>query len=142
MNDYPKKIILALIEAFKGNEEIFQWLIENKPELAAFVNNYKNKDLQAMKWLVDKKYTELYSIIYAIDGIPDAFKWLKIYDYKVSAIIVLATRGDDDAMSWLYKNDIYIFELAKELRRIYNAREEEDNDFFVIMKRSLNPFAK
>ena len=69
MQQYPAKILMALIETFKEEDNAFHaWLLGNGfPELAAFSSAVRGSD-GAFAWLMQNKFYSLAALDGAIDN--------------------------------------------------------------------------
>lgn len=118
LTDYDVKLLLAFLEALKGDKKFLDFLFNNGyPELAALANAI-NSDTDALDWLIKQSgYPEFGVLSNAIDGEDNAIEWLRKYKCDFLLRFALACQKDDEAIKWFVANDLKIFILI--IQRIH-----------------------
>lgn len=138
MINYNVKILVAFVEAFKGNKEIQQFLLKNYPELAAFIGAIKN-DNKGYYWLRLHKFHHLAALHDAMDGEPEAFNWLKTNGYEVDAIMARAVLEDKDAIEWLDKNYKALKVVAELITKYIDYSAKQADGVSNVFNKIFNP---
>ena len=130
MLDYHPKIILAFGETISGNEEIFEWLMNNGyTELGALSKAIRGSE-EAFKWLMDNGYPHFAAFDSAIDGDKKAYDWLIANEYTFLALFSQACNKRADAINWLNENQLSIFVRVAE--KIHGFRDSQQFDYHKI----------
>ena len=143
MINYPVEVLLILIEAMKDkdiNGKFINWLIQNWPELGAFVNSIKG-DEKALKWLGNNNFIELVAIHDALfEEENKAFKWLKDNSYY-SALLISSIKDDKQASEWLHNNCKILYLLAESIQNYKEEFEKEEKSIAKFFSKLHNPFS-
>lgn len=118
---YPQKVLLAWLEAIKGNKEITKWLLSSQfKELGIFTFALYN-DSSARKWLLEQHFLWVIAFLDAIESDDEAVKWLLKSEYKSLAPIARAADNDPQAEQLILKNkNAFEISLYQEIRKIKN----------------------
>lgn len=130
---YDVRTLLALQQAIAGSRQFFEYLIQSRPELAAF-SNFLQEDAAAEGWLVQNGFGWLGLMSHAIDGDSAARSWVLENLHRANFMFCMACRNDDKAISWLrfMRLDIFL-RLAGEVADLRH-RQELDAAFPYKMK--------
>ncbi len=115
---YPPKILLAWIEAIKGNAQIIDWLAKNGfGELSSFSFALRG-DETARRWLMDNKFPHLMALINASEGDERALSWLDNNGYTLLGLVAKAAYGDERAQNMLDQRDKVFGEIARNIEKV------------------------
>ena len=123
---YDIKVLMALLQALKGDKKFFKFLATNGyPELAAWSNVVRG-DEEALHWLFNNGFQSIAIITIAVDGHADAQKWINDTTDDFLIYFTAACKKDMDGIRWLQKKNLEIFVLiAKEVQTIQELQQKE-----------------
>lgn len=125
LHEYPPKILVALGESIRGNDQIHLWLASNGyPELAAFSNAVRGS-ADAEKFLM-AKHPSLAALDAAIDNNVKAYLWLKRNNLLVYMVFADACRGKEEGLNWLKSRNLDIFIHLAAIIRFYRENQYFD----------------
>ena len=125
--NYNEKEIQFLVQAIKGEESCYQWLLNNNfRELAALYDYLMEDNSEAMNWLIFHKYHIIAAFLCAIDNHSKSFVFLgQCKAFEWAATIGIIRNGKvDNGYQWLKKsNRIHFINLGLAIKStIYNRR--------------------
>lgn len=126
LEQYPVKVLLALVQSVKGRTDFFKLLLEmGYPQLAAFSNAVRGDD-DAMVWLFKNKYAWLAILSNACDGDEQAVDWVRRGLTMVNLRFALACQHDVDSLRWLYSHHLEVLlMLVYEVERFLQYQQKE-----------------
>ncbi|MBQ9417579.1 MAG: hypothetical protein IJU19_03265 [Bacteroidales bacterium] len=126
LEQYPVKVLLALVQSVKGRVDFFKLLHElGYPQLAAFSNAIRGDD-DAMVWLFKNGYAWLAILSNACDGEERAIDWVRRGMTEVNLRFALACRHDVGSLRWLYARRLgVLLMLVREVERFLEYQQKE-----------------
>lgn len=109
LETYPTKILLAFTEAVGGNEDLFEWLLNNGyPELALLSKSLRGGET-SNRLLIQQKFPQFAAFDAAIHADVRAIIWLKKHKFIFLIRLADASRGTEIALKWFEKQNLKIF---------------------------------
>lgn len=133
LEQYPVKILMALVQSIAGRKDFFRWLMTaGYPQLGAFSNAVRG-DEEAMVWLFKNDYAWLAILSIAIDGDSRARQWISKACTPVHIMFALACRDEVPALQWLQRNRKAVFILmAREVHKVLETQAAENAGPYVM----------
>jgi hypothetical protein len=130
LETYPTKILLAFTEAAGGNEDLFEWLLNNGyPELALLSKSLRGGET-SNQILIQKKFPQFAAFDAAIHRDVRAIMWLKKHKFIFLIRLADASRGSEIALKWFEKQNLKIFVMLA-----IKIKSFVDNQVFDVHKR-------
>lgn len=115
---YAPKILLAWVEAVKGNPKIIDWLVKNGYNELGLFSHALRDDEKSRRWLMNNGFPHLMALINAAEGDENALSWLEMYNFSLLAMVAKAAFGDESAQNWLNTNDKILGQLAIAIEQV------------------------